>query len=157
MLTKESFTSLAQKYMDMIFRFAYNCLKSRADADDVTQNVLLSLYKTDKEFENDQHLKNWLLRVTSNECKKHWRSPWRKTADLDSLPKDAVWEEPQYGDLFHAIMELDRKYRLVILLYYIEGYSIGEIGQLLGLPKGTVGARLRRAREKLKHCLTEEE
>ena len=70
MVVEENFTSLAQKYMDTVFRLAFSYLKSRADADDVTQNVLLALYRTDKAFESEAHVKNWLIRVTINECKK---------------------------------------------------------------------------------------
>ena len=82
MLSEEQFTSLAKTHMDMIFRLAFGCLKSKADADDVTQTVLLRLYKTDKAFESDAHVKHWLLRVTVNECKKLRRSPWNRTEDL---------------------------------------------------------------------------
>ena len=72
---KEQFLDLAQRHMDAVFRLAFSCLKSRTDADDVTQTVLLRLYETDKTFESDEHAKYWLIRVTLNECKKHWRSP----------------------------------------------------------------------------------
>ena len=54
-----------------------------------------------------------------------------------------------------AIMALDKKYRMVIVLYYFEGYSISEIAALLDLPPATVGTRLSRARNKLKDYLTE--
>lgn len=57
--------------MDAVFRLAFSYLKSRADADDITQTVLLRFYETDKVFESDAHVKNWLLRVTVNECRKH--------------------------------------------------------------------------------------
>ena len=67
-----------------------------------------------------------------------------------------VFEEPQYSDLFDAIMALDAKYRIVIYLYYYEGYSIEEIAGLLNQPRGTIGTRLKRAREKLKRYLSEE-
>ena len=84
MLTDEQFTQTAQKYMDMIFRVAYSWLRDSQDANDVTQDVLIQLYKTDKAFESDAHLKNWLIRVTVNQCKMLFRSPWRKTEDLET-------------------------------------------------------------------------
>ena len=62
----EQFTSIAQKYMNMIFRVAFNYLKDRPEADDVTQEVLVKLYLSDKVFASDEHLKNWLIRVTIN-------------------------------------------------------------------------------------------
>ncbi len=78
MLTNAQFTSCAQRYLDTVFRVAYNYLKSAADADDVTQNVFLKLLNEKKVFENDSHIKNWLIRVTINECKNLVRSKWWK-------------------------------------------------------------------------------
>lgn len=156
MPNKEQFVQQIRQYMDMIFRLAFNCLKSQADADDVTQTVLLRLYETEKVFDNEDHVKHWLVRVTLNECKKHWRSPWNRTEEYENYVSTLVFDEPQYSDLFEAIMGLDTKYRIVIYLYYYEGYSIEEIAGLLRLPRGTVGTRLKRAREQLKQKLSEE-
>ena len=156
MPNKEQFVQQARQYMDMIFRLAFSWLKSQADADDVTQTVLLRLYESDKEFDSDDHLKHWLIRVTVNECRKHWRSPWSRTEDYMDYAGSLVFEEPQYNDLFDAIMALDAKYRIVIYLYYYEGYSIEEIAGLLNQPRGTIGTRLKRASEKLKRYPSEE-
>ena len=156
MLTKEQFVQLAQLYMDTIFRLAFNCLKSKTDADDVTQTVLLRLYETGKTFENEDHLKYWLIRVTLNECKKYWRSPWRRTEDFQDYANSLTVEEPRHSELFDAVMALDQKYRVVIFLYYYEGYTLKEIARLLKLPQGTVGTRLKRAKERLKKILSEE-
>lgn len=156
MPTKEQFLHLAQLHMDGIFRLAFNCLKSRTDADDVTQTVLLRLYETKKTFDNEDHLKYWLVRVTLNECKKYWRSPWRRTEDYEDYANHLTTAEPQHSDLLDAVMALDQKYRIVIFLYYYEGYTIEEIAKLLKLPRGTVGTRLKRAREQLKKNLSEE-
>ena len=65
-MTDQQFVPLAQRYMDTIFRIAYSYLRSQADADDVTQDVLIQLYKTETAFESDDHLKHWLIRVTEN-------------------------------------------------------------------------------------------
>ena len=159
MFTKESFTGLARQYMDMIFRIAFSCLKSREDADDVTQNTLLALYRTNKTFQSGEHLKAWLIRVTLNECKKILRSPWRRRGGIPLEQYDASlgFEDEQARELYAAIMALDVKYRAVIVLYYYEGYSLAETAKLLGIPAATAGTRLARAREKLKNLLTEAE
>ena len=153
---KEQFLDLAQRHMDAVFRLAFSCLKSRADADDVTQTVLLRLYETDKTFESDDHVKYWLIRVTLNECRKHWRSPWRHTEDYAEYANTLTFEQPRYSEVFDAVMALDPKYRVVIYLYYYEGYTAPEVGALLGLKPSTVQTRLSRAREKLKAQLKEE-
>lgn len=155
MLTKEKFARMAVLHMDAVFRLAFSYLKNRADADDVTQTALLRLYETNKVFESDAHVKHWLLRVTINECKRRWRSSWSRTECLEDYVNELVFEERPYSDLFQAIMALDKKYRTVIVLYYYEGYALSEIATLLGIPQGTAGTRLRRAREQLKRYLLE--
>ena len=157
MLDTAKFNVLAKKYMDKIFRLAFSYLKSYADADDITQNVLLSLYRTEYEFENEDHVRNWLMKVTVNECRKFWRRPFRSHENIDDYAETLVFEDQSYRELFEAIMRLDKKSRLIVILYYIEGYSIKEIAEILEIPAGTVGTRLSRARMQLKQYLKEEE
>lgn len=154
-MTDQQFVPLAQRYMDTIFRIAYSYLRSQADADDVTQDVLIQLYKTDTAFESDDHLKHWLIRVTVNRCKNIFRSPWRKVENIADYENSLTFEAPEHRELFDAVMALDKRYRLPVLLYYYEGYSQKEIAGLLSLPEETVRTRLFRARGKLKATLTE--
>ena len=154
-MTDQQFVPLAQRYMDTIFRIAYSYLRSQADADDVTQDVLIQLYKTETAFESDDHLKHWLIRVTVNRCKNIFRSPWRKVEDIADYENSLTFEAPEHRELFDAVMALDKRYRLPVLLYYYEGYSQKEIAGLLSLPEETVRTRLFRARGKLKTTLTE--
>ena len=155
-MTEQQFSPLAERYMDTVFRVAYSYLRSPADADDVTQDVLLQLYKTDKVFESDAHLKNWLIRVTVNRCKMFFRSPWRRHEDIDDYAETLSFEQPRDGELFEAVMELERKYRVPLLLFYYEGYSTAEIASMLSIAEKTVSTRLYRARAKLRTILEEE-
>ena len=155
-MSKEEFTAFAEKYMDTIYRVAYSWTKNSDDANDVTQDVLIQLYKTTKEFESDSHLKNWLIRVTVNQCKMLFRSPWRKAEDLETYAETLGFEEQAHSDLFEAVMKLDRKYRIPILLFYYEGYSTKEIASILKLPEKAVSTRLFRARKLLKADLEED-
>ena len=157
MLDTAQFNAYAAKYMDTVFRLAFSWLKSPADADDVTQNVLLSLYRTYYQFESDEHVRSWLMKVTVNECRKVWRRPFRSHENIDDYAETLAFEDPSYRDLFEAIMQLDRDKRTVIVLYYIEGYSIKEIAEILDVPAATIGTRLARARAKLAQYLKEEE
>ena len=72
------FEMLVHQYSDTIYRVAYQALKNRADAEDVVQTVLLKLFERSASFESPQHIRNWLLHVTVNECRKVLRTPWRK-------------------------------------------------------------------------------
>ena len=155
-MTDERFVSCAKQYMDMVFRIAYGYLKNSSDAEDVTQEVLLRLYRTETDFASEEHRKRWLIRVTVNCCKSLFRAPWRQQENLDDYAETLGFEREDYTALFTAVMGLERKYRVPLLLYYFEGYAVKEIGELLRLPENTVSTRLRRARAKLKDLLTEE-
>lgn len=153
-MTNEQFTCLAQRYLDTVFRVAYNYIGSRTDAEDITQNVFFKLLQSKKVFESDDHVKNWLIRVTVNECKNLVRAKWWKTESIEDHTLSLTFENPAHSDLYYAVMGLPKKYRLPIYLHYYEGYSTGEIGELLGIPKNTVCSNLKRGREQLKEILT---
>lgn len=156
MRNEAEFTALACAFQDDIFRLALGYLKSYDAADDVTQEVLIALYRSDKEFENDQHAKNWLIKVTMNECRKLWRRPWRHHEDIDDYAERIFQEQKDYSDLFAAIMKLDKQKRIAVILHYIEGYSLAEIAEMTAIPQATVGTHLARARAKLKDILEEQ-
>lgn len=155
-MSKEEFAIFAEKYMDTIYRVAYSWTKNSDDANDVTQDVLIQLYKTTKEFESDSHLKNWLIKVTVNQCKMLFRSPWNKMEDVDNYAETLGFEDECYLDLFQAVMKLGKKYRVPLMLFYYEGYSTEEISSILNIPGKTVSTRLFRAKAKLKDYLKEE-
>lgn len=155
-MSKEEFATLAEKYMDTIYRVAYSWTKNSHDANDVTQDVLIQLYKTTKEFESDSYLRNWLIRVTINEYKMMFRSKWSKMEDIGEYAETLGFEEESHLDLFYAVMKLDKKYRVPLMLFYYEGYSTLEISSILDIPEKTVSTRLFRARTKLKDYLKEE-
>ncbi len=155
-MLKEEFAAFARKYTDTIYRVAYSWMKNSHDANDVTQEVLIQLYRTDKEFESDAHIKNWLIKVTVNQCKMIFRSPWSKMENIEEYANTIEFEDRGHLELFKTVMKLDKKYRVPILLFYYEGYSTAEIGAILGIPEKTVSTRLFRAKAKLKDYLKEE-
>nr|WP_308627499.1 sigma-70 family RNA polymerase sigma factor [uncultured Eisenbergiella sp.] len=155
-MPKEKFENLAEKYMDMIYRVAYSWTKNPDDANDVTQDVLIQLYKTNKAFESDSHIKNWLIKVTVNQCKMLFRSLWNKMEDISDYAETIGFEDESHMDLFFAVMKLDKKYRVPLMLFYYEGYSTKEISSILGIPEKTISTRLFRAKAKLKEYLKEE-
>lgn len=152
-MTDEDFERLARRWGDTMFRVAYHALGSRADAEDVCQDVLLKLYRTDTLFQSDDHAKHWLIRVTVNHCRKLLRAPWRKRA-LPLEDWDGSTQEPDdHSDVLAAVMALEPRYRVCVYLYYYEGYSVREIAQALNAKESTVQTRLHRARCQLKTAL----
>lgn len=154
-MTDEIFEKWARTYSDTIFRVALHGVRDRGEAEDVTQTVLLRLYQHTGNFDGEEHLKHWLLRVTVNECRKVLRSPWKKrTIPLEDW--DGPAEERKTDGILDAVMALDGKYRLPVYLYYYEGYSVQEVAGVLRVNPSTIQTRLQRAREKLRSVLTEE-
>lgn len=156
MQTKEDFACAVKDHKDTVFRVAFSYMKNQDDADDITQTVFLKLFKSDIAFENDRHLRSWLIRVTINECKSVFRTPWRKMENLDDYAERLVMPSPRHSGLFTAVMAMPEKYRTIIYLFYYEGYSTDEIAQMLGVPAATVRTRLARGRKKLRNILEEE-
>lgn len=151
------FTRLARRYVDTVYRVACGWLRSVPDAEDVTQTVLLKLWQSDKAFESDEHVRNWLIRVTVNACKKARLSPLRRETPIEDIAGALAFETPEHSELFYEIMALPKQYRVPLLLYYYEDYSTKDIAQMLRLPAATVRTRLARGRQRLKHILQEQE
>ena len=148
-------TELFRQYGDGVFRLCWSYTGSRQDAEDVTQEVLIKLYREKRDFESMEHVKRWLIRVTVNQSRKLFRSPWRRAEPLEDYAEMVGFEQPEDRGLFLAVMGLEAKYRLPVLLYYYEGYSTAETAELLGLPPNTVSTRLARARARLRETLSE--
>ena len=141
----------------MLYRLAYARTGSRADAEDVTQTVLLKLYQQGDRFESEEHRKHWLLRVAVNESKKLLRSPWRRRTGPLEEAGEPVFDTPQQSELYQHVMGLPPKYRAAVYLYYYEDCSVQEIAAAMGANPSTVQTWLMRARGKLKLILQEAE
>jgi len=148
------FHGAVERHRDTVFRVAFNYLRSAADADDVCQDTFVALYRSGREFEDDEHLKAWLVRVAINQCKSMFRMPWRRVEDIDGYAERIA--APLDGHaLLREVMALPEKYRIPVYLFYYEGYRTDEIARMLGVPGATVRTRLARARKRLASVLGE--
>ena len=144
---------IVKKYFNTVYRLAFTRTKNKEFAEDVCQDVFLAYLKTDKQFESEEHIKAWLIRVTVNKSKSVFLSSWyRKSAPLHN---DIVFESKEISDLFDIVQKLPEKYRTVIYLFYREDMSVMNIAKTLGIKENTVKSRLLRARDKLKIMLGE--
>jgi len=157
MLTDEKFTELVESHMNMVYRLALSYLKEPTAAEDAAQEVFLRLYRRAPEFENAEHARHWLVRVTINECKRLAASAWKNVSALEEgfFKEDAPDGKGQ--EIYELVMTLPVKYRVVLHLHYYEGYSTGEIAAMLKRPAATVRSQLERGRKLLKKELLEAE
>ncbi|MCI9155711.1 MAG: sigma-70 family RNA polymerase sigma factor [Lawsonibacter sp.] len=156
-MTDEAFAQAARTYGDTIYRVAYHALDNPQDAEDVMQTVLLRLYECKKDFESEEHIKHWILRVAVNESRRLLRSFWRRTSvPMEEWRETAVPEDPAKAEVLEAVMALEPKYRLAVYLYYYEGLSVAETAAAMRANVSTVQTWLLRARGRLRQALTEE-
>ena len=155
-MEKTEFDNAARQYQDMVYRIALHHFADRFDAEDAVQEVFLRLFTWKKPFESGEHLRRWLIRVTVNVCRDTLKSPWRKRrVPLDSLPEQPVFDRQEQEELYRRGLALPEEYRTVLDLFYYEELSTREIAGVLHIRQTAVTTRLARAREQLKHQLTE--
>ena len=123
---------LVEAYADMILRISYQYLKQTCDAEDICQTVFLKYITGNCQFDSAEHEKAWIIRTTINACKDHVKSAFfRRTVPLEEAAAMAAPQIPDPG-ILEAVRTLPRNYRISIYLYYYEGYSAREIGNIMG-------------------------
>ena len=154
---RQSVQELFEKYQDNLYIIAFNVCKNAEDAKDVVQDTFIQYYSAKKEFDNEQHIRAWLIRVAINKAKNMNRTFWRRNKQsLEDYMESLVFETPESEELFETVMHLPEKYRIVIHLFYYEEYSVHEIADILKLSESNVKVRLSRGRSLLKEKLQEE-
>lgn len=139
-------------YADMVYRLALAQTRSPSDADDIFQDVFLRYAEKAPEFQSEEHRKAWLLRVTINRCRTHYRSNWlRRLVPLEG--STAAVPAPEVSPLDEALSRLPVKYRTVVHLFYYENYSTEQIAEVTGQAASTVRSQLTRARNLLHDML----
>ena len=155
-MDREDYARIVQTHMDTIYRIAVSYTKVPSDADDIVQQTFVKLLSRKKVFTDREHEKRWLIRVCVNECNSFFSSFWRKNvSSIDSLEHQPMFSEEKDTDLYEAIKQLPSKCRIVIYLFYYEGYQTKEIADILHMKEATVRTRLVRARNLLKEQLKE--
>ena len=141
-----------------IYRLAYSYTKNISDSDDITQNVFVKLYKHKEVLElDDISIKKWLFKVTINECKTLLLSSWKKKIiPFTEKEENTLYAKINDNSILDQVMQLPKKYRLVIFLYYYENYNTKEISEILNITITNVQTMLSRARNKLKNIIEED-
>lgn len=139
---------LVNEYSSLLFRTAYFYCKNRTDAEEIVQEVYIKYIKKQPSFESKQHEKAWFLRVTINLSKDYIKSFWNR--NTEPYTNELSSEMDNSWMIIDMIKKLPEKYRIVIQLYYIEGYSTREIATIINRTESTVRSRLSRGRELLK-------
>lgn len=157
---REAFRLLFEAYKDKVFSIAaYSVDGDRSVADDVTQQIFLKLFTAIRQFRGESEFTTWLYRLVVNACLDERRRrrrllPWGETvsipAPINKKPQEREYARLEVAEAVRAAVgELKPRFRLPILLKYIEGLSYEEIAAVMGCSKGTVASRLNRGHSQL--------
>jgi len=149
-LNKDTFTDKVLEAQSSLYHISKTILAHEQDCEDAVQGAILKAYNKLDTLKKEQYFKTWLVRILINECysvksKKHSQVPYEEYCE--SAKAD---DKKDYSELNMAIQNLPERIRITIVLYYVDGYSVEEIKQILGIPTGTVKSRLAKGRKLLK-------
>jgi RNA polymerase sigma-70 factor (ECF subfamily) len=170
---EKAFQRCVKLYQDKVYNLVYRMLGNQAEAEDVAQEVFVTLFKCIDTFRGDSKFSTWLYRVAANHCKNRIkylkRRAHKQTGELDDAaeaemlgstqgtlgeqhasPVEVLEGQEIHHILQRAITKLDEEHRLLLVLRDVEEMSYEEIVQVTGLAEGTVKSRLHRARLQLK-------
>ena len=163
----DRFPDLVKRYEQKLYNFSLRMCRDAADAEDTVQETFLNVFKYLKDFRYETKFKNWLYRVAASACiKKRRKSKFAPERELSldeffpqdeaeipdrvpnwaQMPLDMLLNNELLDKINQAIFSLPEKYRLVIVLRDIEGFSTAETAQILKLSPSNVKVRLHRAR-----------
>ncbi len=142
------------EYSDTLFKICFLILKDENDVKDVLQETFIKYMTKAPDFKSEEHKKAWLIKVSQNKCREFLRFHKRHAA----VPLDEVEESisvtngmDTYSiEMLSLIWNLKYKLKSVVILYYIEGYSVKEISQIMEISESAVKKRLERARKELR-------
>lgn len=175
---ERAFQELVTEFGDRVFNLVLRMVADRAEAEDIAQEVFVTVWKSIDTYRGEAKLSTWLLRIAANHAKNRIKYLARRATDkggLDDAPEaamadlgkapaqahvgspEAALEAAERGTaLERAIADLDEDHRLVLVLRDIEELAYEEICEITGLPEGTVKSRIHRARLALKERLARE-
>lgn len=141
-----------------VWNYAFFLTERFDIADDVFQDVFVKVYRNLYSYRGESSVKTWLLTITRNVVKDHWKSAWKRKVLLVAAvvrretvpsPEKEVISRMEHGDIWKTVLDLPDKLREVLVLHAHHQLSMPEIADLLQLPLSTIKSRLHRARQKV--------
>lgn len=166
-----AFEELLDRYEKPLFRFVSRIVNDRADAEDITQEVFVKVFRNVGSFRHDSSLRTWVYRIAVRESlnRRRWFfrhkrqevsidepvgntgiSAWERIVDACASPFEQTEKNEQMDLVRAALAEIDERMRVAVVLRDIEGLSYQEISETLGVSLGTVKSRIMRGREAIR-------
>lgn len=164
--SREAFDALYEKYKDLAVHTAYLITGNRADSEDIVQDTFVKIYLHSKELKNNSGFKAWMMQILVRTAYRAGKKKSREFPDEDAVVRmedrtdisslDKIMQLEEAGRIKMVIKALPVKQRTVVILFYYDQFSVGEIAKMLGLMEGTVKSRLHTARKRMKKALIKE-
>lgn len=154
-MNKNVFAKIVLDATDSLYHISKSILQNDADCEDAVQEAIATAFAKLHTLKREQYAKTWLTRILINECYNILRKQ-KKLVPLSDCEPEQEYETEDYSELYKALLRLKKEYRLTIVLYYLEGYSVKEIARIMRTGEGTVKSRMSRGRKLLKSILEEE-
>ena len=144
----DAFTELMDLHMQGMYKVARAILRSDEDAADAIQETILTCWEKIGSLQVNQYFKTWMTRILMNNCYGILRQKQNITY-MDELPEIPTASDDRSFEWEEALSALNENYRLLVILFYSQGFRTKEIAKLLKIPDNTVRTRLARARAQL--------
>ncbi len=155
-MTEEKFIHAVKRNSQRLFVIAFSYLKNKHDAEDALQNTFLKLWKSKIEFNDDLGIDKWLTKVLVNDCKNFFNLSFRQNKSIEEVYDVSTFDKYFNVDLYNAVMSLNKKERLCMILFYYDDLTISDVSKVTGIKESTVKSLLKRSRNKLKLKLGDE-
>lgn len=163
-LDERAFGMLVDKYGPRIYNVALNMVRDEQEAEDVTQEVFIKIYRGISQFRGEARLSTWIYRIAKNACYSHLKKEkkYRDMTEIEDFvhlasngtnPEEAHIVRDEKLQVRRAVYELPEKHRLAISLYYFHEKSYEEISKIMDVPMGTIKSYIHRAKQSLAKSL----
>ena len=153
---KEAFVTLMKSNEKSMYKVAKAILKNDEDVADAMQETALTCWEKIGTLKKNEYFKTWLIRILISKCNNAYRQKMRFVADI-AVPEQQIFDEGFATVEWRSLLKfLEEKYRTVIILYYVEGFKVREIADILDVSESTVKARMVTARQKIGDILAVE-
>jgi len=149
---------LIDKYSRTVYNLAFNFCGSSDDANDLTQDIFIKIYRNIDKFDENFNISSWILRISKNHCIDYWRKNKKNNFRVelednlvrdDHSPEDELIKSADLDKLREKMLQLKPEVRALLILRDIQNHSYQEIADSLDVPLGTVKSKINRARIQL--------
>lgn len=152
----DAFTQIVLELENDLYKIAKTRISNESDIQDAIQETIIQTYKSINKLKDPRKLKKWLIKILINKCNRIYRRKYKKDISIDEYNLENYIIVNDYKnieddlDFYSLIKNLKYEERIIIILYYMEQYTVSEIKEILGMKENTIRTHLFRARQKIK-------